>query len=171
MCGIVERLRLDGGTPDLYALATMTDAIAHRGADDSGTFEAGSVAFGFRRLSILDMSRAGNKPMATPGGEAVIVFNGEIFNFIDLRSELEGKGHSFVSRSDTEVLLLDVIYRSVEEGLFRNYMQNLFLSSSKFVIAYSSNFNQSLDNTHGRHWKFTITEIRVPGLVSRSQDS
>ena len=105
MCGIAAILRLGGGTPDMRALARMTDAIAHRGPDDSGTFADGPLAFGFRRLSILDLSPAGHQPMTTPGGEVTIIFNGEIYNFIELRRELEAKGHRFLSSGDTEVLL------------------------------------------------------------------
>ncbi len=83
----------------------MAAAIAHRGPDSDGFFESERVAFGFRRLAILDLSAAGNQPMSTDDAELTIVFNGEIYNFVELRSELEALGHRFRSKSDTEVLL------------------------------------------------------------------
>ena len=83
----------------------MTATLAHRGPNDSGCWGDGSVAIGFRRLSIIDTSSAGHQPMVSPDGVHVIAFNGEIFNYIELRDELCALGHQFRSRSDTEVLL------------------------------------------------------------------
>ena len=83
----------------------MTDAIAHRGPDGEGFFTDGNVALGHRRLAIIDLSPAGHQPMATRDGRYVISYNGEIYNFNELRIELEALGHQFHSRSDTEVLL------------------------------------------------------------------
>lgn len=99
----------------------MTDAIAHRGPDDSGAWidaEAG-VALGQRRLSILDLSAAGHQPMLSEDGRLVITFNGEIYNFQDLRRELEGLGHRFRGHSDTEVLLAAILEWGVDETLKR----------------------------------------------------
>jgi len=83
----------------------MSRSLLHRGPDDEGTYESDRVAFGFRRLSILDLSLAGHQPMATADGQTVIVFNGEIFNYVELRQDLEARGHEFRSTGDTEVLL------------------------------------------------------------------
>lgn len=85
----------------------MADAIVHRGPDDSGVWSDASngIALGFRRLSILDLSPLGHQPMPSPSSRYTIVFNGEIYNFRELRHELEALGHTFRSGSDTEVIL------------------------------------------------------------------
>src|SRR5579872_3357199 len=83
----------------------MMQVLAHRGPDDTGLFEEAGVTLGHTRLSIIDLSTAGHQPMTSRDQSAVIVFNGEIYNFADLRSELEAKGTVFRSRSDTEVAL------------------------------------------------------------------
>jgi asparagine synthase (glutamine-hydrolysing) len=106
MCGIVGAASRRGA-PAPETLERMRDALAHRGPDGAGSWRSddGTVALGHRRLSILDLSPAGAQPMHAEGGEAVLVFNGEIYNFPELRRELEGMGHRFRSGSDTEVLL------------------------------------------------------------------
>jgi asparagine synthase (glutamine-hydrolysing) len=83
----------------------MMNAMRHRGPDDEGTFAEGSVAFGFLRLSILDLSSAGHQPMISDDGNLVLVFNGEIFNYIEIRDELKALNHTFRTSTDTEVLL------------------------------------------------------------------
>jgi asparagine synthase (glutamine-hydrolysing) len=83
----------------------MTDMIRHRGPDDEGYFLSGPVGLGFRRLSILDLSTAGHQPMTSADADVTLVFNGEIYNFVELRQQLESLGHSFRSSGDTEVLL------------------------------------------------------------------
>jgi asparagine synthase (glutamine-hydrolysing) len=82
----------------------MTDALVHRGPDGSGVWTAPGVGLGHRRLSIIDLA-GGAQPMATSEGDAVVSFNGEIYNFLEVRAELEAKGARFTSNSDTEVLL------------------------------------------------------------------
>ena len=105
MCGFAGVVRTDRGGVEPAVLERMADSIRHRGPDDEGFHVDGSVGFGFRRLSILDLTEAGHQPMESPDGRAVIVFNGEIFNYVELRAELEAKGHAFRSTGDTEVLL------------------------------------------------------------------
>ncbi|HKU53570.1 MAG TPA: asparagine synthetase B, partial [Nitrospira sp.] len=83
----------------------MTQSLVHRGPDDSGHYIDGSVGLGFRRLSILDLSPAGHQPMISDDGRFMIVFNGEIFNYVELRYELTAAGYRFRSSGDTEVLL------------------------------------------------------------------
>lgn len=83
----------------------MNAAIYHRGPDDGGVYSHGAIALGHRRLSIIDLSDLGHQPMTSDDGSLAIVFNGEIYNYIELREELKQKGHRFVSESDTEVLL------------------------------------------------------------------
>ena len=105
MCGIAGVLNFDGQPVTAETLKRMTDAIAHCGPDGEGHFADGALGLGHRRLAIIDLSPAGRQPMATRDGRYVVSYNGELYNFRDLRAELEGFGHAFVSRSDTEVLL------------------------------------------------------------------
>ena len=105
MCGLAAVYMRNGAEPDPRMLARMSDVIAHRGPDDSGILISGAVGMAFRRLSILDLSPTGHQPMISPDGNAAIVFNGEIYNFIELRSELQALGHQFRSTGDSEVLL------------------------------------------------------------------
>lgn len=83
----------------------MTDAIAHRGPDGEGHYVDGPLGLGHRRLAIIDLSEAGHQPMATEDGRFVIAYNGEVYNFNELRVELEANGHRFHSRTDSEVVL------------------------------------------------------------------
>ena len=83
----------------------MTDSIRHRGPDDEGIYTDDNVSLGHRRLSILDLSQAGHQPMCSVDGRLVIVHNGEVYNFRDIRTQLEVKGYRFKSDSDTEVIL------------------------------------------------------------------
>ncbi|MGE0211548.1 MAG: asparagine synthase (glutamine-hydrolyzing) [Parvibaculaceae bacterium] len=110
MCGIVAFVDVSrtAGEPELKRrIVAMRDACAHRGPDDSGLWIEGELglAFGHCRLSIVDLSPAGAQPMTSPSGRFVITYNGEIYNFWELRNELSRAGISFQSGSDTEVLL------------------------------------------------------------------
>jgi asparagine synthase (glutamine-hydrolysing) len=105
MCGIVGIVNLDGSPVDPGLVERMTAAIAHRGPDGVGQTVDGAVGLGNRRLAIIDLSPLGAMPMATDDGAFVITYNGELYNFLDLRHELEGLGHRFRSRTDTEVVL------------------------------------------------------------------
>jgi asparagine synthase (glutamine-hydrolysing) len=104
VCGLAGIVRLDGGPVDPAALLGMTDAVAHRGPDGQGTWSEGPVGLGHRRLAILDLSAAASQPMQTPDGRYVIVYNGEVYNFRQLRAQLTGRW-PFQSTSDTEVVL------------------------------------------------------------------
>ena len=106
MCGIAG-IYSRSPVSDKGLLVRMRDTLTHRGPDDAGAWWSPDSRLGLahRRLSIIDLSPAGHQPMADQTGRLQIVFNGEIYNFQDLRSELEGRGHAFRSHSDTEVLL------------------------------------------------------------------
>ena len=105
MCGIAGTYALNTPPADDTALRKALRAIAHRGPDDEGSYRSGRVLLGHRRLSIIDTSKAGHQPFTDEGGRYTIVFNGEVFNFQELRAELEAQGHTFRSRTDTEVVL------------------------------------------------------------------
>ncbi len=107
MCGIVGMLVRDGlGADDVAEVRALTDLMVRRGPDDHGTWDDGAAcALGFRRLSIIDLSEGGHQPMVSDDGEHVVVFNGELYNYRELRGELERHGRRFRSSSDTEVVL------------------------------------------------------------------
>jgi asparagine synthase (glutamine-hydrolysing) len=105
MCGITGILNLDGAPVSPVILRKMTDAVAHRGPDGEGFFVDGPAGLGHRRLAIIDLSPAGHQPMVTRDGRFSLTYNGEIYNFQELRAELEARGHQFRSRTDSEVLL------------------------------------------------------------------
>ena len=105
MCGIAGIIHLDGqGSVNSSLLREMTALMRHRGPDDEGFYEAPGVGLGHRRLSIIDLD-TGRQPMGNENGSIQVVFNGEIYNFLDLRRLLQSKGHVFRTRSDTEVLV------------------------------------------------------------------
>ncbi|WP_030435912.1 N-acetylglutaminylglutamine amidotransferase [Actinoplanes subtropicus] len=105
MCGLAGELRFDGRPADADAVRRMLPALASRGPDGEGFFERGPVAFGHRRLKIIDLSDAGGQPMTDASLGLTVVFNGCIYNYRELREELLAYGYSFVSTSDTEVIL------------------------------------------------------------------
>jgi len=107
MCGIVGMLVRDGlAAEDVAETAALAELMARRGPDDRGEWDDGAAcALGFRRLAILDLSDRGHQPMVSADGEHVLVFNGEVYNFRELRAELRSLGRSFRSESDSEVVL------------------------------------------------------------------
>lgn len=104
MCGISGILNFDGGPVDRFILERMIGTLAHRGPDDMGLYVDGALGLAHHRLSIIDVG-GGHQPMRSEDGSLSITFNGEIFNFVELRRELEQKGHRFLTRSDTEIIL------------------------------------------------------------------
>lgn len=105
MCGIYGELRFDSTSPDLGRLAMCGDRMAARGPDGTGLFAQGSVALGHRRLKIIDLSEASQQPMIDNALGLALVFNGAIYNYKELRAELESRGYRFFSHGDTEVIL------------------------------------------------------------------
>ena len=105
MCGITGLIHLNNDPVSPAVLQSMTDSIAHRGPDGEGHWIEGNVGLGHRRLSILDLSPAGHQPMANNDHRFLISYNGEVYNFRELRSELEAKGYWFRSKTDSEVVL------------------------------------------------------------------
>ena len=119
MCGVAGLIHLDGAAVDPAVLQGMTDAIAHRGPDGEGHWIDGNVGLGHRRLAIIDLSPAGHQPMISADSRYVLSYNGEIYNFRELRAELETAGYRFKSRTDSEVLLYAVIAWGLEKALKR----------------------------------------------------
>lgn len=105
MCGILGVFNLNGASFRMTDLVTMANQISHRGPDDEGFYLKENIALAHKRLSILDTSSKGAQPMMSKDGKWVVVFNGCIYNFQELKKELQEKGHYFVSTTDTEVIV------------------------------------------------------------------
>jgi asparagine synthase (glutamine-hydrolysing) len=140
ICGIVA----PGRPPELDTVERMSAALAHRGPDGAGTFAGEGVALGFRRLAIIDPTPAGDQPFASDDGALQLIHNGEIYNYRELRAELEAIGHRFRSATDTEVIL--AAYREWGERCVERFngmwafaiwdvaQQRLFASRDRFGI-------------------------------------
>ena len=109
MCGIVGLVDLKGREVSIESVKAMSDAIAHRGPDGEGQWVFKNVGIGHRRLAIIDLTEAANQPMISEDGRYVLTYNGEIYNYKEIRKELEALGYIFYSQSDTEVLLASLI--------------------------------------------------------------
>jgi asparagine synthase (glutamine-hydrolysing) len=105
MCGICGELRFDGRSPDMAAIGRMSDQLARRGPDHAGTYSDGPLALGHRRLSIIDLSAHAHQPMVDATLQLTLVFNGTIYNYRELRLELQAMGYTFFSNGDSEVIL------------------------------------------------------------------
>lgn len=136
MCGICGFVCPDRSyVPNPTVLTAMRDSMVHRGPDDAGKYLDRGIALAARRLAILDLSERGHMPMSTPDGRYWIVYNGEVYNYRELRSNLIGKGYSFRSNTDTEVLL----YLYVEHG-----PEMLQLLNGMFAFAIWDNLERTL---------------------------
>ena len=105
MCGICGELRFDDASPDMRAVERMSEQLARRGPDHAGTFADGPLAFGHRRLAIIDLSPSADQPMVDATLQLALVFNGTIYNYRELRAELVAMGYAFFSEGDSEVIL------------------------------------------------------------------
>ena len=105
MCGIAGIFNLNGAPVSVSLLKKMTDIIFHRGPDGEGFWVDSFIGFGHRRLAIIDLSRLGHQPMQTEDGNYIITYNGEVYNFQNIKIELESKGYQFKSKTDSEVVL------------------------------------------------------------------
>jgi asparagine synthase (glutamine-hydrolysing) len=144
MCGIAGIFNLNGEPVSPVNLRKMTDAITHRGPDGEGFFTDSFIGFGHRRLAIIDLSPAGHQPMVTPDGQFVLTYNGEIYNYQELRVELESLGCQFRSRTDSEVVLHSYVQWGPDcisrfNGMFAfavwdKTRQELFLARDRYGI-------------------------------------
>jgi len=144
MCGICGIFNLDGEPIPHRYVKSMTDAMAHRGPDDEGHYIDVNIALGHRRLAVLDLTPAGHQPMSNQEGTVILVYNGEIYNHLELKVELEALGYRFRSRTDTEVLLngydawgIDVVYKlngMFAFGLWDGRTRTLYLARDRYGI-------------------------------------
>lgn len=144
MCGITGFINIDGGPASSVILKKMTDAIAHRGPDDEGQWIEGNVGIGHRRLAIIDLSTAGKQPMISADHRYVLSYNGEIYNYRELRTDLESEGVWFRSNTDSEVVLYALAHWGADALLKFNGMfalalwdrkeQTLFLARDRYGI-------------------------------------
>ena len=131
MCGITGLINLDGAPVSPVILKRMTDAIAHRGPDGEGQWIEGNIGLGHRRLAIIDLSPAGHQPMISADHRYVLSYNGEVYNYRELRADLESEGVWFRSRTDSEVVLYALARWGAEAVLRFNGMFALALWDRK----------------------------------------
>lgn len=144
MCGIIGIYNLNRAPISLNTLKTMATKIEHRGPDGEGFFLEDHIGFAHRRLAILDVSPRGAQPMTSKDGNWVITFNGCIYNFLELKQELLAKGHSFVSTTDTEVIVeglaaygpqfFERLNGMFAVGAWNKKEQTLYLSRDRFGV-------------------------------------
>ena len=144
MCGICGQFRFDSENVSSKSLTSMMSKLARRGPDSNGKWLEGKIGFGHQRLSIIDLSSHGNQPMVDDLLKLILVFNGTIYNYKSLRSELIDKGYSFFSHSDTEVIIKAYHYWGEDcvkylDGMFAFCMwdksnQKLFIARDRMGI-------------------------------------
>jgi len=136
MCGLVGIWRHDGGEADRQSIEAMLAPIVHRGPDGKGVWQNGRVAFGHVRLAIIDPTEASAQPMLTEDGTGVLAYNGEVYNYRELRTELERAGVRFQTSGEVEVVLLALHHWGVEESVKR--------FDGMFAFAYFDGRDQTL---------------------------
>jgi asparagine synthase (glutamine-hydrolysing) len=194
MCGIAGFVNKTGKVADRSVLAAMVYAVRHRGPDGEGHYICGNIALGHRRLAIIDLSDAALQPMHSTDGRLTIVFNGEIYNYIEIRQELQLLGHQFRTQSDTEVILeayaewgSDCVQHFNGMWAFALYDQPrklLFCSRDRFgvkpfyyvnngdVFAFGSEIKQLLDFLPRREANRDIlTTFLTTGLLEYSEET
>jgi asparagine synthase (glutamine-hydrolysing) len=156
MCGLVGFFAREGPAPHRDLWFELVNHLRHRGPDDGAFWAEGPFFFGHRRLSILGLA-SGHQPMATVDGSLVVILNGEIYNFIELRAELERLGHAFRTDSDTEVLLHG--YRAWGEDLPRRL-------TGQFAFALADRRQRRLFLARDRFGEKPLFVLRAPGYVA-----
>ena len=176
VCGIAGELRFDGERPDRAVIGRMSAQLARRGPDDAGLWENGPVAFGHRRLAIIDLSPHSHQPMVDAARDVALVFNGTIYNYPELRTVLRDLGHVFHSDGDTEVILrayaewgeacVERLHGMFAFAIWDGQRRQLFLARDRLGI-------KPLYFTHtGRHFRFASTTqaLLAAGDVDTSID-
>ncbi len=176
MCGICGELRFDKSAPDMDALKRMTAKLARRGPDHEGFFDGGALAFGHRRLSIIDLSAHSDQPMVDDDLKLALVFNGTIYNYKELRAELVEMGYDFFSEGDSEVILK--AYHAWGENCVQRFYgmfafaiwdmrdKSLFLARDRLGI---KPLYYALEGTHLR-FASTLQALLAAGGVDTSLD-
>ena len=144
MCGITGYFNFDGRPAKQTTIKEMTKMLNHRGPDGSGVYLDGSIAFGHTRLSIIDLSEKASQPMVSKCKKYIISYNGEIYNYLELRKELIKAGITFKSNSDTEVILngfikwkhklLDKLNGMFAFAILDKNKNNIFLARDRYGI-------------------------------------
>ncbi|MBD3264076.1 MAG: asparagine synthase (glutamine-hydrolyzing) [Candidatus Omnitrophica bacterium] len=142
MCGITGLIKTSINSRDVGIFNRMRDSLAHRGPDGYGTIQSGNILLGHRRLAIIDLSESGNQPMHTEDRRYYITYNGELYNFLDIKNDLVKSGYSFFGSSDTEVVLNAYIEYGPDclkkfNGMFAfavldTFKKELFLARDRF---------------------------------------
>ena len=176
MCGICGELRFDGQAPSRAILESMTEKLARRGPDASGFHIQGALALGHRRLSVIDLSERSSQPMVDETLGLVLVFNGTIYNYPELRKQLQARGYRFFSDGDTEVILKAYAEWGENcpqhlQGIFAfaiwdTARQSLFLARDRFGI---KPLYYSL-TSHGLRFASTSQALLAAGDVNTSID-
>jgi asparagine synthase (glutamine-hydrolysing) len=176
MCGIVGWFNRDGAPVATPAIQAMCDAIVHRGPDDQGQFVSGSVGLGMRRLSIIDLA-GGHQPMQNEDGALTIVFNGEIYNYREVRAALEARGHHFRTASDTESILhayeehgpacLDLLNGMFALAIWDAKRQQLFVARDRIGIKPLYVYENGQQLRFASEMKALLTDRTIPRDLDR----
>ena len=177
MCGISGILNAGAGFSMRANVEKMNAALRHRGPDGEGVFVDANIALGHRRLAIIDLTTAGHQPMSDPEQRVWVVYNGEVYNYLDLKKALEGKGHVFHSQSDTEVIIHG--YLEWGEGVFSK-LEGMFAigiwDASKRVLFLARDgcgvkpLFYSLDDARRLTFSSEIKGVLASGLVESEID-
>ncbi|MBI5240367.1 MAG: asparagine synthase (glutamine-hydrolyzing) [Elusimicrobia bacterium] len=156
MCGICGIVYKDGTSPDQGRLKAANDRLTHRGPDDEGFYIDGPAGLGMRRLAIIDLN-TGHQPISSADGRCTIVFNGEIYNFLELREELESQGYVFRTKTDTEAIL--ALYERLGTGCVKRLR-------GMFAIAIWDKSEQSLFIARDRIGKKPLVYTEQGGFLA-----
>jgi len=174
MCGICGIYNFDGQPVDKELLQRMNNTLVHRGPDGEGYFIESNIGLGHRRLSIIDLE-GGKQPMGNEDGSIQVVFNGEIYNFQELRKELRNKGHSFSTRTDTEVIVH--LYEEYGEkcveklrgmfafGIWDNLRKRLFLARDRLGKKPLYYFRDRKRFLFGSEMKALLQDVFIPKTI------
>ncbi len=176
MCGICGELRFDNQQPDSGTVKKMMEQLARRGPDAEGLFHDGPLAFGHRRLSVIDLSERARQPMLDDELRLALVFNGTIYNYKELRTELSGMGYDFFSQGDSEVILkayhawgehcVERFYGMFAFAVWDMREKKLFLARDRFGI---KPLYYSIDGA-SLHFASTLQALLAAGGIDRSID-